>query len=727
MPLPWWRLLWDMAHNRAHWWSRIRNNGEGQASTSAPGRKFKRWHIAVLAFIAALTAFFILFDWNWLRGPLERYVTDKTQREFTIASLDVELGLTPTVILEQVRFANADWSDEKAPMARIGKLSFSVSLRDLWDQKILVPRAALTNAHLIFEKAKDGRKNWVLKEPDAAREPGSLRIGSISVDTGSLHYVDHGEPFAVDINVNTFTPEARQKATDADAKPDNRVFATQYVFAGTYHEAPFKGEARTGEVLSFQESGIAFPIQGSLDANTTRIKVDGTVADLADISGIDVALTIEGDTLASLYPFLLLPLPASPPYAFQGRLMKEGNRFTIDDLAGKIGSTDVRGGGAYVDKEPRPLLTAKLQSRLLNIADLGPVIGLETKGTKATPTGARPKAADTSTRDQAKAKERATAGKKILPSGTTAAKGDGILPTGKFEGGKLRAIDADVTYSAAALKAPTGLPVENMRFKFSLHDAVAKLEPLQFGFAGGSIVAQVTLDAREEKSLRSDLQVDFRGLKVAQLVPDSPRLANGAGTIGAQVRLRGTGDSIADAAASANGDLAAAIAGGRISNLVDAAAGLNGGKILALLTGGDKEIAVRCGAFAFDVKNGHGNSRVMAMDTEQTMVEGTGAFTLKNERFDVRIQARPKSPGILSFRTPIHAWGSFREPEFELEKAPLLARGGAAVLLATAVNPFAAVLALIEPGTKEDGDCQQSSKAIGGAYAQATQRSAGKR
>lgn len=371
-----------------------------------------------------------------------------------------------------------------------------------------------------------------------------------------------------------------------------------------------------------------------------------------------------------------------------------------------------------MDREPRPLLTADLSSKLLNIADLGPVIGIETKDTKGAPSKEQPKASQTTSREKAKSKERQTAGNKVLPSGTTAAKGDGILPTGKFEGGRLRAIDADVNYSAADLKAPTALPVEDMRFKFALHDGVAKLQPLQFGFAGGAIVANVTIDARDERRLLSDLKADFRGLKVAQIVPDSSRLAQGAGTIGAQIHLRGMGDSIADAAATANGDMAAAIAGGRISNLLDAAAGLNGGKVLSLLAGGDKEIAVQCGAFAFDVKDGKGSSRVLAMDTEQTVVEGTGAFTLKDEKFDVRIEAKPKNPGILSFRTPIHAWGSFRNTEFELEKAPLVARGGAALLLA-AVNPFAAVLALIEPGTKEEGDCQRSAEGVGEAYAQA--------
>lgn len=704
------------------WWHRTRKNRSASKDGAEPHRV--RWPWFALFIVLALLAVPLFFNWNWLRGPLERYVSEKTQREFSISSLDVKWGLTPTVVMENVKFANADWASDPKPMAQIGKLSFSVSLRDLWEKKLLVPRAALSKADLLFEKSKDDRKNWVLKEPDESSEPSPLRIGSISVDNGTLRYVDHGEPFEVTVKVNTFEPEARQKATDAAAAPDNRKFATRYTFAGSYHDAPFKGQARTGEILSFQETDIPFPIQGSLDANTTQITVDGTVADLAEISGIDVKLAIKGKTLASLYPFLLLPLPASPPYSFEGRLVKKANRYAIEDLAGKIGSTDVRGKGAYVDREPRPLLTADLSSKLLNIADLGPVIGIETKDTKASSTTAKPKAADTTSRTQAQAKERQTAGDKVLPAGTTAAKGDGILPTGKFEGGRLRAIDADVDYSAADLKAPTALPVEDMQFKFALHDGVAKLQPLRFGFAGGAIVANVTIDARDERRLRSELKADFRGLKVARIVPDSPRLAQGAGTIGAQINLRGTGDSIADAAATANGDLAAAVAGGRISNLLDAAAGLNGGKVLSLLAGGDKEIAVHCGAFAFDVKDGKGSSRVLALDTEQTVVEGTGAFTLKDEKFDLRIEAKPKNPGILSFRTPIHAWGSFRNPEFELEKAPLIARGGAALVLA-AVNPFAAVLALIEPGTKEEGGCQQSAKGVDAAYQQAAKEKAG--
>ena len=692
--------------------------------TTRAGKPFrlKRWQSVLLVILAALVILAILFDWNWFRGPLERYVSKRTEREFRISHLDIDLSWNPTIKLKDVYFANAPWSKIGEPMARIGSLEFSVSLRDLFDRKVLVPRAALSKAELVFERATDQRKNWVLKTPDKSADEGLFRISSISVDQGHLRFFDHGMPLDVEVLANTFTPEANAKAGDANAKADNSKYTTKYTFKGKYHEAAFSGDALTGDVLSFQESNIPFPLKGSLVAGSTRASVEGTISDLINISAVDMQLQIAGQTLASLYPFLLLPLPASPPYAFSGHLLQKGKRYGIDDLTGKIGETDIAGSGAYVRQEPRPLLTAKLNSKLLNIADLGPIIGLETKNTgavgQAPAAGVRPKQADTMTRAQAQAKERSTAGDKILPTGASAPKGAGILPSGKFEGGRLKAIDAEVDYAAVRLKAPSALAVQDMKFSFRLHDAVAKLMPLEFGYAGGRIIAEVTIDARNEQALRSVVNADFRNIKIARLFPTLPDIAKGVGEIGAQVRLQGTGNSIADAAGSSNGSVTAAISNGRVSNLLDAIAGLNGGKVITLLVGGDKQITINCGGAAFDVKDGIGQSQLFVIDTAQTRIDGAGSFNLKDEKFDLTISPKPKHAGILSLRTPVHLFGSFRHPDYELDKGQLLARAGGAVALAL-VNPLAALLPLIETGPGTDTNCASLLAPVQGASLQA--------
>lgn len=692
---------------------------------NAPALKLRRWQALWLGSLGLLVLFCLLFEWDWLRHPLERYVTRTTQREFHISNLDIDLGWTPTIKMKDVVFANAAWSSLTTPMAQIQSLEFTVSLRDLFDHKILVPHVALSHADLLIEMATDGRKNWLIQAPSQSTGNSTLRISSLSVDQGHLQYINHGEPMTVDIAASTFDPAVASAVTNADAKQRNSSYTTRYAFSGKYHDAAFSGEALTGDVLSFQESAIPFPIKGTLNAGTTRASVQGTIADVVNISAIDVQLEIEGATLASLYPFLLLPLPASPPYAFHGHLVQKGDRYAIDDLSGKIGATDIRSSGAYVRKEPRPLLTAKLESKLLKLSDLGPIIGLETKDTAAKAgDSAQPTQADTNTREQAQAKEHQASGDKVLPAGRLAAKGDGILPRGKFDGRRISAIDADVDYAAARLDAPTALPVENMKFSFHLHDAVAKLTPLQFGFAGGKIVSDITIDARQEKQLRSTVDTDFRHIQVAKLFPTMPKLAKGAGELGAQVRLKGTGASIADAAGSANGSLTLAIANGRISNLLDALAGLNGGKVIALLVGGDKDIAVRCGGAAFGVRDGIGTAQLFVLDTEQTRVDGDGTFNLKDEQFNFSVAPKPKKPGFLSLRTPLYLYGSFRHPQYGLDKGKLVLRVGSTIAL-DLISPFAAVLPLIETGSGTDADCAHILAPVQGAQLQATSTKTG--
>ena len=669
-------------------------------SSSAPLR-FVRRHPVLLAIVTAWVVLVILFDWNWFRPPLERYISQKTQREFRISDLHVDLGFVPTIRMRDVYFSNADWSRHEA-MAKIEMLEFSVSLRDLPD-KILIPRVALTKPDLIFERLPDNRKNWILAEPTETT-PSKLRISTLSVDHGHLRYLDHGEPFELDVQGSTFDPATQEKVKDADAKPSNVRYTTQYKFSGKYHDASFSGTALTGEVLSFQESGVPFPLKGSLNAGTTKLEVEGTIADAANISAIDTRLHIEGQTLANLYPFLLLPLPASPPYRLQGHLVLKGNQYTMDDLAGKIGSTDVTGKARYIEREPRPLLEAELHSKLLNMADLGPMIGVQTKGSGGKPAISQ---AETRTRPAAKAKDQA-----VDPNH--------ILPAGSFDGSRLQKIDAEASLVAVKLIVPKALPLESLRASLSLHDAILKLTQLDFGFAGGTIAAQAVLDAREP-TIKSDVKINLRRVRLDRLIPESPTIAQGAGYVGAALQLKGTGNSIADAAAKADGRIAATIANGRISNLVDAASGLQGGKVLGLLLGGDRLINVNCGGMVFDVKGGRGTSTLFVVDTEQTQILGTGGFDLEHERFDITVAPKPKSAGVLSLRTPVRLHGTFKEPDFEIVKGPLLARVGGALALAGA-GPLAALVPLIETGPGEETNCGTVSREVGAARAQAKPR-----
>jgi uncharacterized protein involved in outer membrane biogenesis len=199
---------------------------------------------------------------------------------------------------------------------------------------------------------------------------------------------------------------------------------------------------------------------------------------------------------------------------------------------------------------------------------------------------------------------------------------------------------------------------------------------------------------------------------IDRLLPKSEKIAQAAGQVGGALKLKGTGNSIADAAAKAEGSIAVTMSQGHVSNLLDALSGLNGGKVLMLLVGGDRQIAVNCGGIAFDVKGGRGNSTLFVVDTEQTQILGRGTFDLEHERFDIVVAPKPKRAGVLSLRSPVRLYGTFRQPDFAIEKGPLMARAGGSLALA-AVGPLAALLPLIETGPGQDTDCGAVRSQVG--------------
>jgi uncharacterized protein involved in outer membrane biogenesis len=88
---------------------------------------------------------------------------------------------------------------------------------------------------------------------------------------------------------------------------------------------------------------------------------------------------------------------------------------------------------------------------------------------------------------------------------------------------------------------------------------------------------------------------------------------------------------------------------------------LQGGELLRLLLGGDRQTRIRCGAFAMDVKGGIGALELFVFDTQEARIDGKGEVDLRSERFSLVLHPEPKKPGILSLRGPVTIDGTFRD------------------------------------------------------------------
>jgi uncharacterized protein involved in outer membrane biogenesis len=662
-------------------------------------RRHPVWTGVALVFISLLVAIaVVLLNPQWLRGPLERVVSASTGREVSIGKLDLAWSGQPTIVLNDVAVGNLPGGS--APqMARVQSMQMTLSLLNLLRGHVVIPKVTLDNVDVLLEQLKDGRQNWVVGNeatPKTEKPRSRLRLGSVALTSGRVRYLDHKIP--IDMLVQARSLEAPRQAVPPrnELPAANTRYGLAFEINGKYRGNPFSGSARSGGVLSIADSGVPFPLQLAITAGETKLQMEGTIADVTQLSGVDMRMQMSGPTLANIYPLLLLPLPASPPYTIHGRLRRDGPRYALEELGGRIGSTDLEGEGSYVMREPRPLLTVQLRSKLLDITDLGPLVGIETKSRAGKPVNQK----ELSNRKQAAQTDESKRGGRVLPAG-------------RFDPERLRVIDADVRLQAHRVEGIGKLPLQDFDGVVRLHDAVLKLDSLKLGAAGGTLVARATLDARKRDKLNSEVQAELRRLNLDQLIPKDSKIAKGAGLVNANATLKGNGNSIADAAAKADGRIAATMYEGRVSNLVDAASGLAIGRVLALLASGDREIPLNCGATVFDVQDGQGKSSLFVLDTAQTQVVGSGQFNLAQETFAMHIEPKPKVKGLLSLRTPVNVKGTFSSIDVSLEKEPLVARAAAAVALA-AIAPPAALLALIETGPGEDTPCGKVLREAGG-------------
>ena len=104
----------------------------------------------------------MLFDWNWLRGPIAKRVAAGTGREFSIGELDVDLGLRARVRAKDIRFANARWSKEPE-MVSLDAVEFSVYLPALLRGRVDLPYVHLDAPRVLIERNEQGRGNWQIE------------------------------------------------------------------------------------------------------------------------------------------------------------------------------------------------------------------------------------------------------------------------------------------------------------------------------------------------------------------------------------------------------------------------------------------------------------------------------------------------------------------------------------------------------------------------------------
>ncbi|MBK0394409.1 AsmA family protein [Ramlibacter algicola] len=658
-----------------------------QTHVLARGRHSPWWAKVLLAIavIALLLVVLIaFFPWDTLRGPINRYVTKKTGREFAITRhLDVKVGRTTRVLMDGVQFANPDWAQDRY-LVRADAAEVEIRLLPLLLQRrIEMPMIRLTKPQLGLQVEPDGRKTWALGE-DTKDEKNVPDIGAFVVDQGEAHYVAKHQ--GADVRAQFGLQHGAKDAAD---------LPLHFKAGGTWREQQFTAEGRTGDVLYLsQPLQKPFPAEVQLRAGATTLQAHGSVASVATLDGANAEFRLQGDNLAQLYKLVGVVLPDTPRYSVAGRLQRRGETWQATGIEGKLGRSDIAGDLTFAMNDSKPVLKGLLRSKFLDFVDLAAVIGMDED----------PKKAATK---QVAAAQPAGKGRKGKPKEPRDPNRK-VLPDAPLDVSRLKSMDADVEVDAARIVNAKGLPLDRMATHVRLRNGVLLLDPLNMGVAGGEVEGTVRIDANA-KPVQAKARLDGRALELSKLVPMSESMRNSIGKLQAQVDLAARGASVHEMLSTSNGRLALLMGKGEISNLALEIAGLDGGEIIKFFTEGDRRVGVRCAVAAFDVDDGVLTSRALLFDTNDTVFNGAAKVNLGTEQMDIYIKPQPKDKSFLSLRSPLKVAGTFGHPEVGLDKVAVAKRALAAVGLG-AVNPLMALFATIETGPGQDADCVATLK-----------------
>ena len=627
------------------------------------------WLGAPVLLVALLIAF---WSWDWFIPLAEARASAALGRPVKIEHLRVDLGQVTAVTAEGLRIANPDGFPEEPPFATAARATARVDVGAfLKSRQVVLPSIELDQPVVSVLGRADGSRNYdfdfAAPKGDAEPEGGSApKVGALRINGGKAHVVIPWLRADFEIALNTQDREGQESELVAEAQ-------------GTYSGQRIDARMVGGGVLDLRDPNAPWPVDLQLRNGPTSLALKGTLREPLKLGGADLQVNFAGPSMDALVPLTGVPFPTTPPFRLEGRLDYADKRVRLLDASGTVGRSDVEGSITVSVAGSRPDVTVDVHSRSVDLADLGAFIG------------GQPGRADTPglTADQ----RRAIARREAKPK---------LLPTSPLNLPRLAAANVHVKYRADRIQG-RNMPFDALDSAFDIEDGTVSLHPATFGIGQGRLTAYGTLAPQEGGGFRAKLDIELRRADLSRLLGAAG--AGGAGTLGGVARIDGSGASLSDIMARANGEATVVTVGGNISALLVDLSGLQFGNALLSALGVPSRSKIECLIGDFVLQRGTLKSRTILLDTDSHVVGGGGTLDFGTERLDLRLKTDPKRPTVASFPTPIHLGGTLKDPAIEPELAEAATRAGAAVGLGILFPPLA-LLPTIQLGVGENSECE---------------------
>src|SRR5579859_6611585 len=439
--------------------------------------------------VVAVVAISILPDSAWQRW-IASALAHKTGRAVAIdGPVQVRLlRLTPSISIDGFRLQNAAWADSR-PMLQIRHFEASLRLSSLLRLHPVFARVRIDAPDIDLERDAKSRANWDFSsagatQPAPPKPSAPLRLppiqelvlteGKLSANDAIRKLKFHGQ-----ISI----AERAEQLGDSALK----VRGT-----GTLNAKPFDLKWSGGPLLALDE-GKPYEFDAAVTAADIELNAHTVIERAFDLGSVDSTFHLRGKDLADLYYLTGLALPNTPAYEVTGTMHRDQWKFSVDDLKGRLGRSDI-GGKLSIDADrERPLLRAELTSARLDLADLAVPLGTQASSEHTSGTLAPPQQGGESVNPRSHG---ARARPAVSAVDRQSKETGYLLPDADLQVNRVRAMDADVRFEAAAIAAGK-MPMKKVRFHLLLKDGHLQLAPLEFTLPQGEFAGSISIDARQ--------------------------------------------------------------------------------------------------------------------------------------------------------------------------------------------------------------------------------------
>jgi uncharacterized protein involved in outer membrane biogenesis len=658
--------------------------------------RFIKWSLGIVAGLIVVTviAVYIIllsYDFNDLKPRISKAAIDTTGRELTIdGDIDLEIGLTPSLVLSGIKFQNAQWGS-RPEMVKLDRFEIQVALLPLIKRNIEIKRFILIDPDILIETNKSGKLNIIFDVPE--KTPGkteqekapsvpskgttqlpSLSFNKLEIVNGKLTYRDGktGKSEQIILSKMLAGTEGMDDPIDLSLN-------------GSYNKAVFDMEGRFGPLAALVDSKKECPIDITISAFDASIKLNGSVKDALTPQGVDIGFTVDIDKWDKISKIAEQPVPIKEALNVTGRMSDSGPKsYRIKDLKVKMGNMDIIGSMGIDLAGKIPAVDVNLTSKNL---DLRPFIAQEEK--KDSPVS--------------KSKQDKTV------KGT-----DKVFPDDPLPADALKKVDGKFQIYFDKVILPQ-LAVNKLEMDIAIKGGQLDVKPLKASVGGGNIGGSIRITPAGN-ALNMSTLLTVEDVELGDMLKNADITDMIEGIVDIDINLAGKGSSIASIMAGLNGHTSIIMGHGRINNkyidLIGEGLSNNIFRLINPAREGKDYTVINCMVNRFDIIKGIADSTALVLDTELMSVIGEGEIDLGTEKLSFSLKPVPKK-GVGGFKLslgelakPFKLGGTLANPSLVLDKTKAALTIGNALAGNDLFGPGGIAATLVsKSGDKDENPC----------------------